>query len=73
MSTDATSTAQATPQSQFQDCLQCRVVGTATFAGLGVYSFMQARRSTPGTWWEKRIAVALGTSACGGLLMLVAR
>ena len=62
--TNTSSTAQVTPQkNEFQDCLQCRVVGTATFAGLGIYSFMQARRATPGSLWEKRIAVALGAGA----------
>ncbi|KAI5889315.1 uncharacterized protein SCHCODRAFT_02634157 [Schizophyllum commune H4-8] len=62
-------TAQVAPQKEFQDCLQCRVVGTATFAGLGVYSFMQARRATPGSLWEKRIAVALGAVFCAGAVV----
>ncbi|KAL1760575.1 hypothetical protein FB107DRAFT_256109 [Schizophyllum commune] len=68
--TNTSSTAQVTPQkNEFQDCLQCRVVGTATFAGLGIYSFMQARRATPGSLWEKRIAVALGAVFCAGAVV----
>ncbi|TRM70090.1 hypothetical protein BD626DRAFT_563778 [Schizophyllum amplum] len=66
---NTTSTAELQPKAEFQDCLQCRVVGTATFAGLGIYSFMQARRASPGALWEKRIAVALGAVFCAGAVV----
>jgi len=32
-------------QNQFEDCLSCRITGTAAFVGLGVYSYYTGMRN----------------------------
>lgn len=43
-----------------KECTSCRIVGSATFAGVGIYALMQARASAPGTPAQKRIIGGLG-------------
>lgn len=43
-----------------KDCLSCRIVGSATFAGVGIYALLQSRASAPGTFAQKRIIGGLG-------------
>lgn len=43
-----------------KDCLSCRIVGSATFAGVGIYALRQSRASAPGTLAQKRIIGGLG-------------
>ncbi|CAG8724611.1 9795_t:CDS:1, partial [Acaulospora morrowiae] len=33
-------------QNEYQDCLSCKLVGSATFVGLGSYSFCLAKKSS---------------------------
>lgn len=50
-----------------KDCLSCRIVGSATFAGVGVYALRQSRASAPGTPAQKRIIGGLGVGMSGTL------
>ncbi|KXN90139.1 hypothetical protein AN958_04629 [Leucoagaricus sp. SymC.cos] len=43
-----------------KDCLSCRIVGSATFAGVGIYALLQSRAAAPGTPAQKRIIGGLG-------------
>jgi hypothetical protein len=43
-----------------KECLSCRIVGSATFAGVGIYALAQTRRSAPGSLAQKRIVGGLG-------------
>ncbi|KZT63107.1 hypothetical protein DAEQUDRAFT_734204 [Daedalea quercina L-15889] len=45
---------------QSQDCLACRVVGTAALAGLGIHALNQSRAHQPGSLMGKRIMGGLG-------------
>ncbi|KAJ3569621.1 hypothetical protein NP233_g4928 [Leucocoprinus birnbaumii] len=47
-----------------KECMSCRIVGSGTFAGVGIYALMQARASAPGTPGQKRIIGGLGVGAC---------
>ncbi|KAJ7054486.1 hypothetical protein C8F01DRAFT_948191, partial [Mycena amicta] len=45
------------------DCLACRITGTATFAGLGVYALWMSREGAPGSRGSKRIIAVFGAGA----------
>jgi len=47
-----------------KDCSSCRIVGSGTFAGVGIYALMQARATAPGTPAQKRIIGGLGVGVC---------
>ncbi|KAF5351724.1 hypothetical protein D9756_007464 [Leucocoprinus leucothites] len=49
-----------------KECLSCRIVGTGTFAGVGIYALLQARASAPGTPAQKRIIGGLGVAMLVG-------
>ncbi|PFH52055.1 hypothetical protein AMATHDRAFT_2538 [Amanita thiersii Skay4041] len=52
-----------------QDCLGCRVVGSATFASVGAYALWQSRAAAPGTLLQKRITTVLGLAfLTGGII-----
>ncbi|CCM05387.1 uncharacterized protein FIBRA_07603 [Fibroporia radiculosa] len=54
---------QASGQSQPrqpQDCLACRVIGTAALGGVGIYALNQSRAHQPGSVVGKRIVAGLG-------------
>lgn len=46
-----------------KECMSCRIVGSATFAGVGIYALLQSRASAPGTPAQKRIIGGLGVGA----------
>jgi hypothetical protein len=46
-----------------KECLSCRIIGSATFAGVGLYALRQSRASAPGTPAQKRIIGGLGVGA----------
>ncbi|KAF7782404.1 hypothetical protein Agabi119p4_1780 [Agaricus bisporus var. burnettii] len=43
-----------------KECMSCRIIGSATFAGVGIYALLQTRRSAPGSFAQKRIIGGLG-------------
>ena len=47
----------------YQDCLACRIVGTAALGGVGVYALQQSRPHAPGSVVGKRIMAGLGVCA----------
>lgn len=51
-----------------KECISCRIVGTATFAGVGTYALYQSRAAAPGTPTQKRLVGGLGV---GGSLLPV--
>lgn len=48
-----------------QDCMSCRVVGTVTFAGVGVYSIWLSRAAAQGSLLQKRITMGFGIGFLG--------
>ncbi|KZT01314.1 uncharacterized protein LAESUDRAFT_664173 [Laetiporus sulphureus 93-53] len=50
----------ADPAARYQDCLACRVIGTAALGGVGVYALNQSRAHQPGSIVGKRIMAGLG-------------
>jgi hypothetical protein len=47
-------------QSQPEDCISCRIVGTAALATVGLYALQQSRAHAPGSVMGKRIVGGLG-------------
>ncbi|PSS34081.1 hypothetical protein PHLCEN_2v1875 [Hermanssonia centrifuga] len=47
----------------YQDCLACRIVGTAALGGVGIYALNQSRAHAPGSIVGKRIMAGLGVCA----------
>ena len=43
-----------------EDCLACRVIGTAALGGVGVYALQQSRAHAPGSVVGKRIMAGVG-------------
>lgn len=43
-----------------ENCLSCRIIGSGTFAGVGIYALMQARATAAGTPAQKKIIGGLG-------------
>jgi hypothetical protein len=42
------------------ECLACRITGTATFTGLGIYALWMSREAAPGGRGSKRIVALFG-------------
>ncbi|KAJ7165637.1 hypothetical protein C8R43DRAFT_878452 [Mycena crocata] len=42
------------------DCLACRITGTATFTGLGIYALWMSREAAPGSRGSKRFVAVFG-------------
>ncbi|KAH9831778.1 uncharacterized protein C8Q71DRAFT_714852 [Rhodofomes roseus] len=53
-------------EAKYQDCLACRIIGSAALAGLGVHSLNQSRAHQPGTPMGKRIMAGLGICFLAG-------
>ncbi|KAF7318305.1 DUF4536 domain-containing protein [Mycena chlorophos] len=49
-----------------QECLACRISGTATFTGLGLYALWQSRAAAPGGRASKRIIAVFGVAMLVG-------
>ncbi|KAF8995460.1 hypothetical protein BDQ17DRAFT_1171804, partial [Cyathus striatus] len=49
-----------TSSTEIQDCLACRVVGSASFTGIGSYALWQSRAAAPGALVHKRMLGGLG-------------
>ncbi|KAF8638079.1 hypothetical protein AX16_010711 [Volvariella volvacea WC 439] len=49
-----------------KDCLSCRIIGSGTFAAVGMYALWQSRAAAPGTPAQKRIVAGLGVALCAG-------
>lgn len=47
-------------QPAYKDCLPCRLVGTATLGGVGIYALYQSRAQAPGSAVGKRVMAGLG-------------
>ncbi|PCH37575.1 hypothetical protein WOLCODRAFT_84404 [Wolfiporia cocos MD-104 SS10] len=64
MSTSERSASRETVQGhvapQYQDCLACRVIGTAALGGAGIYALNQSRAHQPGSMVGKRIMAGVG-------------
>ncbi|KAJ7124509.1 hypothetical protein C8R44DRAFT_783617 [Mycena epipterygia] len=45
------------------ECLSCRITGTATFTGLGIYALWMSREAAPGTRGSKRFVAVFGAGA----------
>ncbi|KAJ3551119.1 hypothetical protein NM688_g4917 [Phlebia brevispora] len=43
-----------------EDCLPCRIVGSAALGGVGIYALNQSRAHQPGSIVGKRILAGLG-------------
>ncbi|KAI0321225.1 hypothetical protein OF83DRAFT_371751 [Amylostereum chailletii] len=43
-----------------QDCMACRVIGTASLGTVGLYALHQSRAHQPGTIFGKRIMAGVG-------------
>ncbi|KAJ7282932.1 hypothetical protein C8J57DRAFT_1055943 [Mycena rebaudengoi] len=50
------------------DCLSCRIMGTGTFTGLGIYALWMSREAAPGSRGSKKIVAVLGAGT--GFLVL---
>jgi hypothetical protein len=42
------------------DCLSCRITGTATLVGVGSYALWRSRATAPGSLGQKRVIAGLG-------------
>ncbi|KAJ7740591.1 hypothetical protein B0H16DRAFT_1424154 [Mycena metata] len=42
------------------DCLACRISGTATFTGLGIYALWMSREAAPGGRGSKKLLAVFG-------------
>ncbi|KAJ7039411.1 hypothetical protein C8F04DRAFT_901824, partial [Mycena alexandri] len=42
------------------DCLACRITGTATFTGLGIYALWMSREAAPGGRGSKKLLAVFG-------------
>ncbi|KAI0753214.1 hypothetical protein C8Q80DRAFT_1150817 [Daedaleopsis nitida] len=45
-----------------QECLTCRIIGTAALGGVGVYALNQSRAHAPGSVVGKRILAGVGVA-----------
>ncbi|KAH9947172.1 hypothetical protein B0H21DRAFT_692405 [Amylocystis lapponica] len=43
-----------------QECLTCRIIGTAALGGVGIYALKMSRAKAPGSIAGKRIVAGLG-------------
>ncbi|KAJ6473165.1 hypothetical protein C8R45DRAFT_1012467 [Mycena sanguinolenta] len=51
------------------ECLACRITGTATFTGLGIYALWMSREAAPGTRGSKKFVALFGAAMLvGGVL-----
>ncbi|KAJ7499855.1 hypothetical protein FB451DRAFT_1385523 [Mycena latifolia] len=51
------------------ECFACRVTGTATFTGLGIYALWMSRAAAPGSPGSKKFVAAFGAAMLvGGVL-----
>ncbi|KAJ7476873.1 hypothetical protein B0H11DRAFT_2234839 [Mycena galericulata] len=51
------------------ECLACRLSGTATFTGLGIYALWMSREAAPGSRGSKKLVAVFGAAMLvGGLL-----
>ncbi|KAJ7174600.1 hypothetical protein C8R46DRAFT_1081374 [Mycena filopes] len=48
------------------DCLSCRITGTATFTGLGVYALWMSREAAPGGRGSKKLLAVFGAAMIVG-------
>ncbi|KAF7323660.1 hypothetical protein MKEN_00586700 [Mycena kentingensis (nom. inval.)] len=48
------------------ECLACRITGTATFTGIGLYALWQSRAAAPGGRASKRLIAGLGVAMLVG-------
>lgn len=48
------------------ECLTCRVTGTATFTGLGIYALWMSRTAAPGSPASKKIVAVFGAAMLVG-------
>ncbi|KAJ7174582.1 hypothetical protein C8R46DRAFT_990673 [Mycena filopes] len=46
------------------DCLSCRITGTATFTGLGVYALWMSREAAPGRRGSKKLLAVTWLPLC---------
>lgn len=49
-----------TASPRYSDCTSCRIIGTASLAGVGAYSLWGARAAAPGSPGQKKIVAGLG-------------
>lgn len=70
-----TETAQTRADSEVapQECLTCRIIGTAALAGTGVYALNQSRAHAPGSVVGKRIMAGVGVCTSLSLSVHVPR
>ncbi|KAF8173875.1 hypothetical protein K438DRAFT_1850186 [Mycena galopus ATCC 62051] len=51
------------------DCLACRITGTATFTGVGMYALWMSREAAPGSRGSKKLVALFGAAMLvGGVL-----
>ncbi|KAF7331099.1 hypothetical protein MVEN_02450200 [Mycena venus] len=48
------------------ECLACRITGTATFTGLGIYALWMSREAAPGSRGSKRFVALFGAAMLAG-------
>ncbi|EJF59627.1 hypothetical protein DICSQDRAFT_64674 [Dichomitus squalens LYAD-421 SS1] len=60
LSNEDARTEQALAQTEFQDCLTCRIIGTGALAGVGIYALRMSRAGAPGSPVGKRIMGGVG-------------
>ncbi|KAJ6579617.1 hypothetical protein DFH09DRAFT_1310268 [Mycena vulgaris] len=48
------------------ECLSCRITGTATFTGLGIYALWMSRATAPGSPGSKKFVAAFGVALLVG-------
>ena len=51
------------PQTQYKDCLSCRIIGTGTLSGVGSYAIWQARATAPGSSGQKKMLAGVGVGS----------
>ncbi|KAJ6544304.1 hypothetical protein B0H19DRAFT_299136 [Mycena capillaripes] len=52
-----------------RDCLACRITGTATFTGVGIYALWMSREAAPGSRGSKKLVALFGAAMLvGGVL-----
>ncbi|TFK44498.1 hypothetical protein BDQ12DRAFT_730552 [Crucibulum laeve] len=50
----------------YQDCLQCRIIGTGTLVGVGSYALWQSRAAAPGKKIHKALLAGVGMAFLAG-------
>ncbi|KAJ7916291.1 hypothetical protein B0H13DRAFT_1609470 [Mycena leptocephala] len=53
------------------ECLSCRITGTATFTGLGIYALWMSREAAPGSRGSKKLVAIFGVGTLFLLSFLV--